>query len=112
MTEHVEISKRIVLINSVSAVVQKVGSVCVLIWLQQHLVRNVDTDEYALYAIVQSLMLFLPLLMLVMASSLGRFVVESSARGDAERANQVVSTAFPMCLAMAAVILAVGAALA
>lgn len=62
MTIKIEISKRLVLINSASSVVAKVLNVCVLIWLYQHLLRRISPEEYALYPPLMGVMAFAPTL--------------------------------------------------
>jgi len=108
----VEISKRLVLINSSSAVLTHVLKVCVLLWLYQHLLQRISADEYALIPVVTAIMLFPPLLARVLTGGLGRYITEAYAKGDDRRAVQIVSTMFPVLAAAGVLILAGGLTLA
>lgn len=112
VTTSVPISKRLVLINSASAVLTKIINVAVLVWLYQYLLKRIAPEEYALYPVVMSVMAFLPLLTVVLTSGVGRYVVEAYAKGDEEGVTQIVSTMFPLHVLAAAVILAAGGAFA
>jgi len=57
----VEISKRLVFINSLSGVATKVLNIAVLVWLYRYLLKRISTEEYALYPVLASLIAFLPL---------------------------------------------------
>ena len=112
MNTRIEISKRLVLINSGSAVLTQVLKICVLVWLYQHLLSRISAEEYSLIPVVAAIMVFPPLLGTVLKAGLGRYVIEAYARGDDRRAVQIVSTMFPLLVAVAAVILAGGLTLA
>lgn len=60
MTAKVEISKRLVLVNSASAVATRIINMSVLVWLYQFLLRRIDPQEYSLYPVATSVMLFVP----------------------------------------------------
>ncbi len=108
MNSQVEISKRLVLINSTSAVLQRILSLGVLFWLQQHLIRKLDQPELALYYVVFALMMFVPLISMVLTSGLARFVIERRAQGDERGVVQVTSTAAPICLLISVIMLLIG----
>lgn len=80
----------------------------VLLWLLQHLLNNIDPAEFKVYAVVQSLLLFVPLLMIIMGSGLGRFVIERLAKGDERGVTQVISTATPLCAGTGLLLLLLG----
>jgi O-antigen/teichoic acid export membrane protein len=108
MTSRVEISKRLVFINSVSSAVAKILNVFVLAWLQQYLLTRISAEEYSLYPVLTSIMLFAPALTLILTSGLGRYVVAAYSNADEHRVTQIVSTMFPLLLGSGVIILAVG----
>jgi len=108
MNAKVEISKRLVFINSASSVVARVLNISVLVWLQQYLLRRISVEEYSLYPVLMAIMVFAPLLTIVLTSGLGRYVVEAYAKQDERRITQIVSTMFPLLLGAGAALLAVG----
>ena len=108
----VQISKRVILINSASSVALRIVNVSVLVWLQQYLLKRISTEEYALYPVLGAALVFLPLLTGVVTGGLSRYIVEAYARGDERGVTQIVSTMFPLTLAAGLVILAGGGALA
>jgi len=108
MTTKIEISKRLVLINSASSVVAKVLNVCVLVWLYQYLLRRISPEEYALYPVLMGVMAFAPLLTLILTSGLGRYIVDAYAKGDEQRVTQITSTMFPLLLAATVPVLVIG----
>ena len=80
MSANVEISKRLVFINSASSLLAKVLNVSILVWLQQYLLRRISTEEYSLYPILMAVMLLVPLLTTILISGLSRYIVEAYAR--------------------------------
>jgi O-antigen/teichoic acid export membrane protein len=108
MNAKVEISKRLVLINSASSVVSYLISISVLVWLQAYLLRRISPEEYSLYPVLMSVMMFAPLLTTVLTGGLARYIVEAYAKGDEQRVTQIVSTMFPLVLGAGLVMLAGG----
>jgi len=108
MATGVKISKRLALINSASAVVTRVINMSVLVWLYQYLLRRIDPDEYSLYPVVMSVMMLVPLLTTVFTSGIGRYIVEAYAKGDRRGVTQIVSTIFPILLAVSSTLLLLG----
>lgn len=108
MAVGVEISKRVVLINSISAIVTRVLRATVLIWMYQYLLRRMSPDEFAVYALVTSIIAFAPLFSSFLTSGISRYVVEACARGDQERATRVVSSIFPVVVGWAVLFTALG----
>ena len=104
----IEISKKIVLINSASSAVVLVLNLTILIWLQQYLLKRISPDEYALLPLVMALMAFTPLLTMVLTGGLGRYITVSYARGDNDEITRICSTMFPLLLAGGVVFLALG----
>jgi O-antigen/teichoic acid export membrane protein len=108
MSAKVEISKRLVLINSASSVVSHLIRISVLVWLQQYLLRRISPEEYSLYPVLMSVMMFAPLFTAVLTAGLGRYIVEAYAKGDEQRVTQIVSTMFPLVLGAGLLMLAAG----
>jgi O-antigen/teichoic acid export membrane protein len=112
MNSRVEISKRLVLVNSASTVLARVINVSVVLWLQQHLLRRVSEEEYVLLPVLMAVILLLPLFTSVLTSGLGRFIVTAYARNDERGITRIVSTMFPLLVAAGLVLLAGGAVFA
>lgn len=104
----VEISKKLVLINSSSSLVALVLNATVLIWLQQFLLKRIDTEEYSVLPVVYSVMMFTPLLTTLFTRGLGRYSTEAYAAGDTGRVTQVASTMFAILLGVGSLFLATG----
>jgi O-antigen/teichoic acid export membrane protein len=111
MSAHVQIDSKLVLINSASAVVQRLLSVSVLVWLQQYLVRRISAEEYGIYQVVLALLVFVPLVAAVFGSGLARFVTEAYAQGRFDRVTSIASTSAIACAAGGLAILVIGLAL-
>lgn len=108
MAGRVEISKRLVLINSSSSLAANMISISVLVWLQQYLVKHIAAEEYAMYPLLMAVMLFMPLLSTLMIGGVGRFVTEAYARGDERRVTEIVSTLMPPLVGVGLVVLVGG----
>jgi O-antigen/teichoic acid export membrane protein len=98
MGSRVEISKRLVMINSASGVLARVLNIAMLLWLQQYLLRRITPGEYSLLPVLMGIIMLLPLFTSVLTSGLGRFLVAAYARGDDRGITQIVSTMFPLLL--------------
>ncbi|HSW02342.1 MAG TPA: hypothetical protein VLI39_19415 [Sedimentisphaerales bacterium] len=108
MASRVEISKRLLFINSASSIAAQVLQFSVLVWLHQHLLRRVSADEYSLYPLVMAIVGFVPLFTMVLTSGLGRYLVDAYARGDDERVSRIVSSMVPPLFVVGGLLLAVG----
>ncbi len=104
----VEISKRLVLINSASAVGTRLLSMSVLIWLQQYLLKRVSPEEYSLLPVLYSVMAFAPLLTTILTGGIGRYITVAYARGDDNGVTRIVSTMFPILCAAGVLFLGAG----
>jgi O-antigen/teichoic acid export membrane protein len=107
MATHVEISKRLVAINSASTVARHLVSITVLVWLQQYLIRRIPAEEYSLLPIVMAVMVFAPLLSTVLTGGISRYVIHAAARGDERGVTQVVSTILPLLIGAAVLVFGV-----
>ncbi len=110
MSEHVPISKRLVLVNSASNVVTHAIRVGVLLWVLRYLlaVKKIPADEYAIYVVAVAIMQFMPLLTVVLTAGVGRYVTEAYARGDNRAVTEIVSTMGVLHLAAGLFVLLVG----
>jgi len=108
MNSRVEISKRLVLVNSASSVLARVINISIVVWLYQYLLRRVSPEEYSLLPVLMSIILLLPLFTAILTSGLGRFLVAAYARGDDRGITQIVSTMFPLLLAAGSFLMVLG----
>ncbi len=108
MATKVEISKRLVLINSAGTFGTRLLSVSVFVWVQQYLLRRISPEEYSLLPILAAVMVFTPLVSIALTGGIARYVTEAYARGDERRVTQIVSTMFPLLLGTALLVLAGG----
>lgn len=104
----VEISKKLVLVNSASTAAAKLIDITCIVWVTQYLLNMLPRGEFDIYVVVQSVMTFVPLLTVVLQAGLGRFVVEAYAKDDEHRVTEIVSTMFPVVLVAGALLLVVG----
>lgn len=104
----VEISKRLVLVNSASSVAARLVNVTVLFWLHQHLLKRVPPQEYAIYPVVLAVMAFAPVFTTVFTGGISRYVVDAYARGDRDAVVGTVSSIFPVLVGCALVFLGGG----
>jgi O-antigen/teichoic acid export membrane protein len=108
MTYRVEISKRLVLVNTASAVLTKAINVIIVVWLTKYLLDRVSREEYGLMSLLISIIIVLPLITSILTAGVGRYVLEAYAQEDDRRVTQIVSTMLPLLLAAGGVILTVG----
>lgn len=111
MSERVLVSKRVVLINSMSSYAQRLLTLTVFFWVQQYLIRRVPAEELEAMTVVNSLMLYLPLISLLVTSGIGRYVTESFAQADDRRVTQIVSSMVPITMGLTLVMAGAGAVL-
>lgn len=112
MTSGVPISKKLVFTNSASSVVARVINVALIVWLQSYLISRVPTDEYALYPVFMSGMMFLLLARTILSSGLVRYFSDAKALGDSQRIQRIASSMFAVALLVSAIALVAGTALA
>ena len=60
MSAGIQISKRLVMVNSASSILAKMINVSVLVWLHQYLLSRISPEEYSLYAVLVSIVVLLP----------------------------------------------------
>ena len=108
----IEISKRLIFINSTSAVLSRLLNLTVVFWLFQYLIRMLDDEEFSLYCVVTAAILFVPLIIIVVSGGLERFVAEAYAKGDDRRITQICSTMAPIFAGIGLLVLVVGSTVA
>lgn len=108
MESKVIISKKLVLINTLSSVAANVISMGIMLWLYPYLLGRISEKEYSLYPVVMSAVVFLSLLSIVLVGGLSRYIVEAYAKGDEERVTQIVSTMSALLFGAGLLVLAIG----
>ena len=86
----VEISKRLVLVNSACTVGTRPISITVLFWMHQYLLLRISPSEYALYPVIASVMAFTPILSAVLTGGVARHIIAAYTQGDEWRVTQIV----------------------
>ena len=110
-SERVLVSKRVVLINSMSQYAQRFLTLTIFFWVQQYLIRRVPAEELEALTVVQSLMLYIPLISLLVVSGIGRYVTESFAQADDRRVTQIISSMAPITFGIGLLMAGAGAVL-
>ena len=59
METKVVISKKLVLVNAFSGVAARVINIGILLWLYQYLLKKISVEEYSLYPVLMSSIVFL-----------------------------------------------------
>lgn len=90
----VEVSKEKVLYNSVFNILSYFLKIAIMVWLQPYLLHRISTEEYSLYPVVMSVMVFVFLIKTILTGSIARSVTEAYVQGDQERIKQITSTMF------------------
>ena len=104
----VEISKRLVIINSVSSILTMAFEVLFTFWLYQYLIRRITPEEYSLLPVVMSIMVLLPLVTALFTSGISRYIIDAYARGDEQGATRIISSIFPFLALCAILLLVIG----
>jgi len=104
----VEISKRLVLLNTASAILARTINVSVILWLHQYLLHRISKEEYSLLPLLMYIVVLLPFVTAILTSGIGRFVLAAYAKRDDRGVTQIVSTMFPLLLGTGVLILAGG----
>lgn len=105
---YVEISKKLIIINSISSVITRVIEVSFLVWLYQYLLRNITPEEYSLLPVVMSIMVLMPLVTVFLTSGISRYIIVAYAKGEKERVSSIVSSIFPFLMLSSFILLILG----
>jgi O-antigen/teichoic acid export membrane protein len=103
--------RKVVLLNGASSLITILLRISVLVWVNQHLIRRISPEEYGLFPLVSSLVVFGDFFKNIFTGGLGRYIVEEDARGNDEGVTRVVSSMFPFLIA-ASLVMALVAGLA
>lgn len=106
--KHITISKRLVMINSASAVVAKVVNFLVLMWVYQYLLKRLSAEEFSVLPVVTSLMVFAPLFFSFFSGGISRYTIDAYAKGDFVEVRRIVSSLLPMLFLAVGVFVPVG----
>lgn len=79
-------------INALSSLAMRLLSVTVLVWVNQHLLRRIDPEEYSLFPLVMSLVVFGDLFVAIFVGGVSRHLVEAHHRGDPHGVTRIVSS--------------------
>lgn len=92
----IQISRKLVMINSAASVANRILGVTVLIWVYQYLIMRVPSDEFAVYPVVNAIMVVAPLFFSLFTGGLARYVIDAYAKSDLVEVTRVISSVFPM----------------
>ena len=81
-----------------SSVFTRVMNVTVLLWSYQYLLKNIPVDEFAVYPVILSIIVFAPLFFALFGSGISRYVVAEYAQGNFNSVREIVSSIFPFIL--------------
>ncbi len=107
-TSNVEISKRLVFINSASSICSRLLNISILIWLYEYLLTRISPEEFAIYPVVAAIMVFAPLFTSLLTGGVSRYIIDAYAVGDRERVTQLVSSILPLLIGAGIVFLGLG----
>ncbi len=94
MNSKVTISKSLVVINTISGLLSKGVNLAVLIWLQQYLIKRISAEEYSLYPVFVSMLMFLLIAKTVFTGGIARYLIAARAKGDDKKISEIVSSTF------------------
>lgn len=98
-------------VNVLSSLAARLIGITVLVWVNQHLLRRIAPEEYSLFPLVMSLVIFSSLFVTIFMGGVSRYIVEADARDDQEGVTRLVSSML-LVLVPAALALALLGALA
>jgi len=93
--------RKVVLFNGASSLVTILLRISVLVWVNQHLIRRISPEEYGIFPLVSSLVVFGDFFKNIFTGGLGRYIVAEDARGNSEGVTRVVSSMFPFLIGAA-----------
>jgi O-antigen/teichoic acid export membrane protein len=89
------IDKKLLVVNSLATAAAHVVNLVVLIWVVQHLLKRIPSEEFVLLPLASSLVMFLPIALDAFTSGIARFVTVAHAAGDTAAMTRIAST---MCV--------------
>ncbi|TWU41303.1 putative membrane protein EpsK [Novipirellula aureliae] len=106
-TNRVPVSKKLVSINALSALIAHACNFAILLWGNQYLLSHVSPAEMDLLPVVMGVVAFSPLMTTALTAGLGRYVVEAYSQSDDEKITRLVSSIVPVYLLVAMVLVAI-----
>ena len=97
--------------NSLSCLVTRVLQLSLLVWVNQRLLKEIPTEEYSIFPLVMSLLVFTEIFTRATAGGVGRFMIVADAKNDKTEMSRIVSSILPL-LFVVAFIFAVGGTVA
>lgn len=97
-------------INAVSSVLTQILRLTVLVWVNQYLLRRIEPEEYSLFPLVVSLVIFADLFKNIFTGGVARYIVEADSRGDDKGVTRIVSSMFPVLVVVAVFLAVIGGA--
>ncbi len=96
------------LINMISSLGTRILQLTALLWANQYILRRVEVEEYAIFAVIVSMMIVADLFKMIFTGGLSRFMVEADANNDTEEITRITSSMTPVLLLVTLVIAGVG----
>ncbi len=104
----VEISKRLVFVNSASSAATRLFNVVLLVWMYEYLLQRITPEEFAIFPVVTAVIIFAPLFSSLFTGGISRYVIDAYARGSARGVTEIVSSILPLLAAGGLAILGAG----
>jgi O-antigen/teichoic acid export membrane protein len=82
-----------------------------LVWVNQHLIKNIPTEEYAIYPVILSLMITAEIVTKAFTGGIGRFVVEEFSLGNTQSITKICSSMLPILVLVSILLGIVGVVL-
>ncbi len=108
MGKKLHISKRLLAVNSASSLLAWLLKSALLFGLQRYLLQRVSVEEYSLFPVMASILMFVELVQPLLVGGISRFIVDADVRGDARRVTQIASTMFIVQASASAALLGLG----
>lgn len=92
----VPVDKGLLLRNSASGVIAKVMNLAILVWLQQYLLSRIPAEEYSLYPLFTSVLMFMLIVKAVFTSGIARYLIAARTQDDASAIEEITSSTFAL----------------
>ena len=99
----IQISKKLLLVNSASSVLAKLFNMFFIVWAYQYLLNRISAEEFAILPVVMVLITFAPLFFAIFIGGIARYVVEAYTKADFDQITIIVSSIFLPMAVMATV---------
>ena len=99
------VSKKLIAINTASFAVTKLLSIVIFVWVQQFLLKNISSSEYAIYAVISSLVFFMPFISATFTKASSRYITEAYVKKQFDKITSIASTAVIVQAAVSLLIL-------